>query len=209
MQPKFFAHRGLVSKKIPENTIASLKNAVENNFKAVEVDIWYLNKQLVVSHDRPKGELLQWEDFLSVYGNKIEYWCDFKNLNKRNAEAAIAEFARITKKLKIKDQVFYFAPFITDLKSGLVIYQIIRNYYKSAKILAVKEKLKPEEFEIYYKDLVKNKIYGLSIHYSNITPKLIKLCKKINIFAWTIKNKEACNQLCKIGIKNLTTDIIL
>ena len=46
---KIFAHRGFIQNNIKQNTIASLKNAVKNNFNAVEFDIWFIDGELYLS----------------------------------------------------------------------------------------------------------------------------------------------------------------
>lgn len=209
MQPKFFAHRGLVSKNAPENSISALKNAFENKIKAVEFDIWYFKDELIVSHDQPKNQILKLNDYLAVYKNKMEYWLDFKNLNKHNCDQALTQLKTITKTLKIKQKNLNFAPFITDFTEALEIYKIIRKYFIRAKILAVKEKLKISDRKKYYQILEENKIFGLSIHYKNIDADLIRLFKKVEIFAWTVNNKKTANYLAKIGIQNITGDKIL
>jgi glycerophosphoryl diester phosphodiesterase len=209
MQPKFFAHRGLVSKNAPENTIASLKNAFENNIKAVEFDIWYFKNELVVSHDQPKNKILKLNDYLAVYSNKIEYWLDFKNLNISNCDQALKQVKIITKQLKIKQNNLNFAPFITNFDQALEIYKIIKKYFKKAKILAVREKLKISDRKKYYQKLQENKIFGLSINYKNIDDKLIKNFKNIEIFAWTVNNRKTADYLAKIGVQNIVSDKIL
>jgi len=209
MQPKIFAHRGLVSKDAPENSIAALQNAFKNKIKAIEFDIWYFKNELVVSHDQPETKILKLSNYLAVYGNKMEYWLDFKNLDNSNCDKACKQIKSITTELKIKQNNLNFAPFITNIDEALEIYQIIRKYFKKAKILAVKEKLKISDRKKFYQKLQENKIFGLSIQYKNIDADLIKIFKNVEIFAWTVNNKKIANDLAKIGVQNITSDKIL
>ena len=48
---KLFAHRGFVLENAQQNSIESLKEAVKENFKAIEFDIWFLNGNLVLKKD--------------------------------------------------------------------------------------------------------------------------------------------------------------
>ena len=87
---KVFAHRGFTfdennpQNKIEQNSLASLKNAVNHGFKAIEFDIWYFNSQLVLSHDQPNlanyQTLTKFSEYF-IYGNQLDYWLDFKNLD--------------------------------------------------------------------------------------------------------------------------------
>ena len=50
---KLFAHRGFVENNMKQNSIASLKNAFEKGFKGVEFDIWWLDGEFLIKHDKP------------------------------------------------------------------------------------------------------------------------------------------------------------
>ena len=49
---KLFAHRGFVENNMKQNSIASLKNAFEKGFKGVEFDIWWIDGEFFVKHDK-------------------------------------------------------------------------------------------------------------------------------------------------------------
>ena len=59
---------------IKQNSIASLKNAVKNQFKGVEFDVWNINNDLIISHDKPKSDPLnllpKFKDYL-IFKMKI------------------------------------------------------------------------------------------------------------------------------------------
>ncbi|MES2678067.1 MAG: glycerophosphodiester phosphodiesterase family protein, partial [Pseudomonadota bacterium] len=112
MPIKIFAHRGLVAEKIKENTLAAFQNAYKNNFRAFEIDIWYLKNQLVLKHNRPNNlsNLTKLKDCFGEFQNQVEYWLDFKNLHSKNCAAAIKAVKKIVDDLKIKPEQIYFAP---------------------------------------------------------------------------------------------------
>lgn len=63
---KIFAHRGFAQNNIKQNSIASLKNAFKNGFKAIEFDIWWLENQLFLSHDKPSKTSLLISRILAI-----------------------------------------------------------------------------------------------------------------------------------------------
>ena len=83
---KLFAHRGFVTENISQNSIASLKQAYDFNFRAVEFDIWFLDEKLVLKHDQPLekeiNNLPKFRDYFS-FKNELTYWMDFKNLDEK------------------------------------------------------------------------------------------------------------------------------
>ena len=57
---KIFAHRGFVSNKSPENSIAALDEAYNNKFDGVEFDLWFLENKIIIVHDKPnKKDILK------------------------------------------------------------------------------------------------------------------------------------------------------
>ena len=51
---KLFAHRGFVTESHLENSVASLKEAVAQGFSAIEFDLWFAARKLVLKHDKPQ-----------------------------------------------------------------------------------------------------------------------------------------------------------
>ncbi|MCE3255677.1 MAG: hypothetical protein K0R25_1171 [Rickettsiaceae bacterium] len=209
---KNFAHRGLATKQIKQNSLEAFKNAYKNNFRAIEVDIWYLQNQLILKHDRPKkaDDLANLQELFSEFKNKVEYWLDFKNLHQKNCDLAIKEAKKTADNFKIKPDQIYFAPFITDLKKAKIIHQKIRKYFgKKAQIIFVVEKLNPKDRLKLYAKLKEENIYGLSIQYKNIDAGFKKIFHDIKIFAWTVNDQKTADSLAKAGIENIATDNLI
>lgn len=211
MSIKIFAHRGLVENNITENSLEAFKNAYNQGFRAIEFDIWYLDNQLILSHDQPfdPKNLSRLEDLLQEFSNHsgVGYWLDFKNLNNSNCDMVIEKVKELTDSAKINLTQLYFAPFITDLKQTTVIYQTIRQHFSNnAQILAVIEKLEPQDYQEYYQQLKNNNIYGLSINYHNIQESFKKIFKDIRIFAWTVNDRNVAKYLEGLGIENIASD---
>lgn len=209
MTLKIFSHRGLVDKNAPENSLKAFKNAYEKGSKAIELDIWYLKNQLILSHNKPKNlnDFDKLENLFLEFKNKFEYWLDFKNLNRSNASLVMSKIKTLLDKNKIKPQNLYFAPFITDFDQAKVIYKVIRKYFgESAQIVAVIEKLPKNNYQKYYKQLKEGNIFGLSIQYKNINSDFRKVFADIKIFAWTVNERKAADLLDKIGVENIASD---
>lgn len=206
---KYFSHRGLVDKNHKENSISAFSSALNQGFKAIEFDIWFLENELVLHHDRPNNlnNLARLQELFAKFQNKIEYWCDFKNLSEANCIDAIKSFKKIVDAEKINYQQLYFAPFITNFKQALKIYEVIRKYFgEDVLIVAVREKLKDEDYSQFYQTLKSNRIYGLSIQYSNLNAEFKKIFSDIKVFAWTVNDQKIAENLNKIGIENIATD---
>ena len=63
----------------------------------MELDIWYVEGQFILNHGKPSENINKYdklEKLFKKFGNKIEYWLDFKNLDEENIKEAI-------KKLKL------------------------------------------------------------------------------------------------------------
>ncbi len=206
---KIFAHRGFVTKKAKENSLESLKAAHENKFIGVEFDVWFLDGDLFVHHDMPKENknLVKFCDYLQ-FANNFEYWIDFKNLDLFNSGKALAIVKKELSAAKIDLKKVYFAPFIADLQKAIPVYHEIRKSFEGAQIMAVCEEIKKDDLIFYHEELCKNNIKFLSIQHDNIDKKFIKIFSDITLFAWTVNDLERLHELEKLGVENITSDII-
>lgn len=206
---KIFAHRGFVTPTAPENSLAALQSAYENKFFGLEFDVWFLDGELVVAHDRPfeNKKLAKFVEFLH-YKNEISYWIDFKNLNKDNVSAACEVLKRDIKDAEINLEKIYFAPFIEDLSEALPVYEEIRKHFRSAQIMAVCCEIKKNDLVSYHNQLRKNHIKFLSIQHDNIDQNFVDVFRDIECFAWTINDLKRIRELEKLGIRYMTSDII-
>ncbi len=230
-----FAHRGLVLKDknnkksvASENSISSFHQAYSFGFRNIEFDIWYCENidKLILKHDQPtkqeldayvdssnsfkKADLPKFIDYLE-FGNKLVYWCDFKNIDKNNVSNALALLKDDIIRKNIDFSNFYFAPFITEYKLAGEICQYFR------KILGEKINFVAvcENFETYStKESLKNflidqNIKFLSINHKLINGELLSFLPEVELFAWTVNDKDRVIALSKMGVKNFATDKIL
>lgn len=207
--PKIFAHRGFSPQKIVENSIDSLHAAYKNNFAGIEFDVWFIDGELIVMHDRYKEtkNSPKFRDYF-YYHNKIEYWIDFKNLDKDNAVEA-AELVRkeiVASNIDLKK--VYFAPYIPNLKKAIVVYDAIRHVLPSAQIMALCQSIKRADLISYHNKLKKNHIKFVSVKHEIVDSNFMEIFSDINCFAWTVNDIERLRELQKLGIKNLTSDNI-
>ncbi|MFT6077704.1 MAG: glycerophosphoryl diester phosphodiesterase [Myxococcota bacterium] len=209
MSLKIFSHRGVTGKKIKENTLESLQNAYKKNYKALEFDIWYSKNQLVLRHNRPHNltRLTKLVDVFAEFGNNVDYWLDFKNLNTRNCESAIKSVKKMIDDANIKNKRIFFAPFILDFKKAQKVYEVIRNYFgQKVQILAVVRQVDPEDYQKLYQILKTNNVSGISIQHRNINSEFRKLFHDIEIFAWTVNRQKTCDFMKEIGVDNIASD---
>jgi len=210
---KLFAHRGFVTKNAAQNTIASLKEAVAQNFLGIEFDIWFLNGGLFLKHDEPEFREINNLPILQDYfcfKNSLEYWMDFKNLDEKNSAKAL-ELVKIEIEMaKIKLSKIYFAPFITDYKKAAKVFAEIRKVFgDKVQIVAVCDKLEnAQEAENLRKFLAENEVKSLSIFHELIDENLIKILKGVKLFAWTVNELPRLYDLARIGVTNFATDKI-
>lgn len=210
---KLFAHRGFITGNILQNSIASLKNAYDFGFKAIEFDIWFLQQELFLKHDRPKIEELnnlpKFKDYF-LFNNDFEYWLDFKNLDEKNIDEILKMVKKTIEELGINLDKIYFAPFITNYNISGNIIKKFRSYFgERVNFVAVCEKLRNnKEVKILREFLSENKVKFLSINHKLINQDFVKLFSDIEIFAWTVNDQARLKELEKLGIKNFATDKI-
>ncbi len=210
---KLFSHRGFVTKRSPENSIKSLESAFLKGFSAIEFDIWFSEKKLILSHDSPNQITLKMAPQLKDYfkfGNQLNYWLDFKNLDEKNIAEALIETQKVIDEKKIDLSKIYFAPFITDYqKSEKIMLKIRKIFGEEVNFVAVCENLKDrDEINKLGAFLRKNKIKFLSINHELIDKTLIKILSEIELFAWTVNDIKIIKNLANIGVKNFATDKI-
>ena len=122
---RLFSHRGFVQGNILQNSVASLYEARKNGFKAIEFDIWFLEGKLFLKHDLPcEMELKNLPRFCDYFpfGNDLDYWLDFKNLDERNVADALNLVKKEIGEAMINMDQIYFAPCITDYKTAEEIF---------------------------------------------------------------------------------------
>lgn len=211
---RLFAHRGFIQGNILQNSIASLYEAKKNGFKAIEFDIWFLEGKLFLKHDMPcERELKTLPKFRDYFpfGNELDYWLDFKNLDEKNVDEAMKLVKKDLDEAKINLDQVYFAPFITNYEIAEKVWAKIREVFgEKVNLVAFCRELKDEESVKVLRDSVtKSKVKYLSIFHQLLYETFIKDFKDVEIFAWTVNDLERLKELEKIGVRNFATDKII
>jgi len=205
---KVFAHRGFVQNNIKQNSIASLKNAVKNNFTAIEFDIWFFDGEFYLSHDKPTqlslNNLPRFRDYL-LFENRLDYWIDFKNLNEQNIVDALELINRDIKKSKINLEKVYFAPYITDYD---LAEKISHYFYKTfgsnvnTAIICDNVSLINKAIELIDIGVFKY----ISIDYKLINDDVLTKVSSKKLLAWTVNDRNIFNDLVLKGVDKFASD---
>lgn len=205
---RLFAHRGFWQENNSQNSLKSLKAAYEKDFRAIEFDIWFIEGELLLKHEAPKPQevLPFFRDYLK-FGNELNYWLDFKNLNEANA-AEVFELVKISlQEAQINLNKVYFVPFIPNYKIAEKVLEKAREVFgKKIQFGAVCEK--HENFENVISFLEKNSVKCLSIFHQLLNKNSLKDLANIEIFAWTVNDKKRLLELEALGVQNFATDKI-
>ena len=226
---KIIAHRG-ASFHAPENTIASAKLGWQQKADAVEIDIHLsVDKKIMVMHDagtkRTTGkdykiatttsDTLRKLDAGSwkaaeFKGEKVPFLSEILELIpkkqklvieiKSNKELVPLLKDQIEKSGKKKQCIIISFDFdaLVDVKN---VMPDIPAYYLSSKVT-------PQIFEELLTRLRENKIDGLNLNFTTISPEVAALCKKNNIplLAWTVDDPEVAKKLIAMGVTAITTN---
>ena len=208
---KLFAHRGFVENNMKQNSIASLKNAVAKGYKAIEFDIWWVDGEFFIKHDKPykkeEFSLPRLQDYL-YYKNELEYWFDFKNIDQNNVGDALKKLKADLILKEIDLNKIFFAPYITDYDLAIKISLKFRNFF-SQKInfagvcdneLGVQEIVDMVNMEL---------IDFVSINHALINAELLKKIKSTKLLAWTVNDIKQINDLYLLGVDKFATDKVL
>ena len=208
---KLFAHRGFVENNMKQNSIASLKNAVAKGFKAIEFDIWWVDGEFFIKHDKPNKKeefsLPRLQDYL-YYKNELEYWFDFKNIDQNNVGDALKKLKADLILKEIDLNKIFFAPYITDYDLAIKISLKFRNFF-SQKINFVgvcDNELGVQEIV----DMVNMELIDfVSINHALINAELLKKIKSTKLLAWTVNDIKQINDFYMLGVDKFATDKVL
>ena len=208
---KLFAHRGFVENNLKQNSIASLKNAFEKGFKGVEFDIWWIDGEFFVKHDKPSQKELfllpRLQDYL-VHKNELEYWIDFKNLDEKNIDNALKKLKEVLILKEIDLNKVFFAPYITDYILTAKISEKFRNYFaqKINYVGVCDEQLQCREVV----DMIDIGVIDfISINYKLINKDFLKKIQPTKLLAWTVNDVKEINDLYMFGVEKFATDKVL
>lgn len=226
------AHRG-ASFHAPENTLASAKLGWEHGADAVEIDIHLsLDKKIIVIHDydtkRTTGKSYKiastnsdtlrtldagsWkgqnfmEEKLPFLSEVLRIIPDSRKLVieiKSNKEIVPFLKEELTTSGKMSQCIIISFDF-EALTAAKLALPALPAYYLSSKV-------SPGDFPELLDKLRENKIDGLNLNHSIITPELASLCGKNNIplYAWTVDDAAVAKKLIQLGVTGITTNIPL
>jgi glycerophosphoryl diester phosphodiesterase len=205
---KLFAHRGLVENNMKQNSIASLKNAVAKGFKAVEFDIWWLDGEFFIKHDKPNEKekflLPRLQDYL-CFGNDLEYWFDFKNLDQNNIDEALKKLNVDLILKKVDLAKIFFAPYLTDYKLTSIISSKFRKFFsQKINFVGVCDNKNWRQEVINMIDL--ELIDFISINHALIDNDFLKKISPAKLLVWTVNDIKIINDLYLLGIDKFATD---
>ena len=138
------AHRGYWETYDKQNTVESVQEAIERNFKGVEIDIFYDESKcdFVVSHnpyDDPTN-LLSLKQVLHLdIPSDFIFWLDLKNLSFKNAFSCRKKFIQYNKQF---DNLFMFVESSSYI--GLLLVSTLSNIKTSYLITDWKQLLLPQ-----------------------------------------------------------------
>ena len=195
-QSKVWSHRG-VHQNVSENTIAAFQLAKDQNFKGIELDVFYEKGQgLIVSHnireEALEEEILLLKEVVNEFEDKFFYWVDFKNLTKEDYSSILNEF----------NQIFELHPNVRSkiyIESGngwqlrkLAKENINCIYWVQYSKLPPKKFLKLQ----YIKTLIgHSKFAGISTHFRYIDDSFKKKFQRLNWYVFTVNGPKHLERL--------------
>ena len=223
----FMSHRGL-TKVWPENTLPSFLDAIENGFKAIELDV-VLSKdnELVCSHN---FDLDTETEAVGLYKDKnlkdlIKIKTGiYSNLDRKENLISLKQvFINLPKEIflniEIKSERLFELKAVRVLnnyrKQGLIRQNYIISTFNPFQVFYIRyfTGLRRVGFLVMYRSWLwmTNYIHPDALHPSAelLDTGLIKACKKrrIKINTWTVNNRKALNHCLKLEISGIITDI--
>lgn len=227
--PVIIAHRG-ASFEAPENTLASVNLAWEQNADAVEIDV-YLSKdnKIMVIHDkdtkRTAGEKLVVKESMASDLRKLDVG-SFKSPDYKGEKIpflsevieTIPEGKKLIVEVKCGTEIL---PFLKEsfIKSGKIDQLVIISF--DFDVVAGAKKIIPEvpvywlhfnlvgEYNTKWIEKAKEAdLDGLNFRYKGISEEFIKSVHDANmeIYAWTVDDPEEAAKLSGFGIDGITTN---
>jgi len=202
-----FAHRGLVTKNSPQNSIQSLQAAFDAGFRGIEFDLWFVDGEILIKHDQPKKDekLPRLAEYF-CFKNELTYWLDFKNLNQKNAREVFEFVALEIKKAEIDYDKIFLIPFETNYEIAAFFYEEAKKVfgdYINFGAVCEADVVGLEKF------CAEKNVKFLSVFHELIDESFIKKFSTEKIFAWTIKDKKTFEKLQKLGVENFASDLAL
>jgi glycerophosphoryl diester phosphodiesterase len=226
-QVKIIAHRG-ASYMAPENTVASAKLAWKYKADAVECDIWLSKDTMIIcSHDANTKRTTGQDLIISETSSVV--------LRTLNAGSFMDEKYR-GQKLPFLSELIKTVPagkeLVIEIKCGSEVLPFLKREVSMDKknriftlicfdlqtIVEAKKVFpgnscywlcsKSDQLEANLSKVSEAGLKGVSLHYSIIDEKVMKLAKELGleVYAWTIDDPDEVKRLIALGVKGITTN---
>ena len=215
MKKFIWSHRGYRQEGAAENTVASLKAAYLKGYKGVELDLWYLDGNLRLHHNKPKrfsfSKLPLLRKYLKTYKHKLRYWFDLKNINEKNCDSIFSILKRELDKWQIPYEQVSLVPYNSNWLEIIPCLNKAKELFPGINVGVYMDKESIESYDMKQMKelLVQNSIALLSFDYETINQELINFFENCTNYAWTVNSEEEIQRLQKLGITNFCTDKIL
>ncbi len=225
-KPIFFGHRG-ERNKVPENTIASYRSAINNGLNAIELDVMMTkDEKLVCSHNFDLERETNGVGFLDEtsyeYLVKVKTGTQFHQSKQETIPLLLDVVASIPKTILINAEIK--TKSIFDLKAAIKVAKLIKNGKITQRVIVSSfNPLVVRIVKLISRSILTGFIYEHAKHFKGVfiaqpdylhpkvefvTNKLIKFCKKRNmrINTWTVNNIYARDWLISKNIDGIITD---
>jgi len=186
-----WAHRGIASDTLKQNSIDAFLNASNMGFKGVEIDVFYSDKidMFIVSHDAlTEGKYYTLEKIFDELRNcKLGYWIDFKNSVFLGGNDAVTE--KSISRLKFLRDKYKLTRLYVETKSIVYADDLHRNGVKSVYCITSDT----ESFFDLFHEMSLLSIYkfdALTLDYEKISKNFTSKMRGIPIFTYTINDKN-------------------
>ena len=219
------AHRGgplMNNQPLPENSLAAIARALDAGVDAVEIDIYQIEGELLVTHDRRLGRVVSGQGIITdlplVYlrQQKLENGEPLPTL--RDILALVGDRALLNIEIKgancvpvLQQQL---AAFVGDHQLSFEHYIVSsfdhQQLYQSLQTMPqVKRAALIEGIPLDYAQCCEPlKAYAFNTHLSFITPELINDARKRGLKNWvyTVNHEEDWRWLQELGVDGVFTD---
>lgn len=170
-QDKLYSHMN--------NDYQIMDNSVAQGFKNFELDVMFINGELVLGHDESVLTGVSLEDFLSKYNDVItNIWLDTKNVSEDNVIGISNELEKLNKKYDIKNRVFLEIQVVGDFVRSLTDRDWNVSYYFK------------NDLTVNSNDVFLSGIKNISFEYSLLNSvEDLNLPSEISYNTWMMKNK--------------------
>ena len=194
-----FAH-GFRREKKNSNNIEYITNAINNNFKGVEIDLYYIGKtdSFILTHDYYKGDIYKKqfvtlkEVFEKFNNTEVIFWLDLKNLNSKN-------YIRCKELLSEYNKEYNIDFFLESPNYKSLLYISLNSKIKTCFWIDKRKELFYDIKSFYFISMdIKNYIKDRSFY---------KLFSSLPINLFTVNSKELLDELkYEKNIKFIITD---